>query len=199
VTVILSGCATQRFVREEVGRSEQTTAAKLAEVQSEVEKNRESAFRLGEISARHEDQIADVSETAREALDRAIQAGKLARGKFIWQVELTDDAVSFPFESAALGDEALAALDRFAAQVVARDENVFVEIQGHTDSTGPADYNRELGLERAESVMRYLNEKHRFPLHRMDVISYGSERPLADNATRDGRSKNRRVTLVVLS
>ncbi len=46
--------------------------------------------------------------------------------------------------------------------------------------------------------MRYLNIQHGFPLHRMNVISYGTAKPVADNKTKDGRAQNRRVTLVVL-
>ena len=51
---------------------------------------------------------------------------------------------------------------------------------------------------RAEAVRRYLNQKHSIPLHRINVISYGESAAVADNATRQGRSQNRRVALVVL-
>jgi outer membrane protein OmpA-like peptidoglycan-associated protein len=63
---------------------------------------------------------------------------------------------------------------------------------------GSETYNEELGLLRAESVRRYLNQKHGFPLHRINVISYGESAAIADNTSRDGRSQNRRVALVVL-
>jgi outer membrane protein OmpA-like peptidoglycan-associated protein len=80
----------------------------------------------------------------------------------------------------------------------AENQNVYLEIQGHTDSVGPEEYNFRLGLERAETVRRYLSESG-IPLHRISVISYGEERPVATNKTKDGRSQNRRVVIQVLA
>ena len=77
-------------------------------------------------------------------------------------------------------------------------ENVYIEVQGHTDSVGSETYNEELGLERAEAVRRYLNMNQHIPLHRINVISYGESAPVTDNKSRDSRSQNRRVVLVVL-
>ena len=67
------------------------------------------------------------------------------------------------------------------------------------DSTGPAAYNEQLGLLRAEAVKRYLYEKHQGPLHKMNAISFGEEKPVGENNTRDGRSENRRVVIKVLA
>ena len=64
---------------------------------------------------------------------------------------------------------------------------------------GPAELNERLGLERAESVKRYLYEQHQIPLHKISVISYGEEKPVAPNDTREGRAQNRRVVMRVLS
>ena len=74
-----------------------------------------------------------------------------------------------------------------------------LEIEGHTDSTGSAELNERLGLERAESVKQYLYEQHQVPLHKINVISYGEEKPVAPNDTREGRAQNRRVVVRVLS
>jgi len=90
------------------------------------------------------------------------------------------------------------ALDQFAERVKAENKGVYIEIQGHTDNIGSEQYNLKLGYKRAEQVMRYLNMQHGFPLHRMNVISYGEYKPIADNSTKDGRAQNRRVTLVVM-
>ena len=89
-------------------------------------------------------------------------------------------------------------LDDLAADLRQRNENVYIEIQGHTDATGSDDYNLDLGRQRAEAVQRYLNLRHAVALHRMSVVSYGETAPVTDNDTRDGRSANRRVVLVVL-
>ena len=60
-------------------------------------------------------------------------------------------------------------------------------------------YNEQLGLQRAETVKRYLYTQHQVPLHKINVISYGEDKPLAPNTTRTGRAQNRRVVVRVLS
>ncbi len=70
-------------------------------------------------------------------------------------------------------------------------------IAGHTDSVGPEEYNYELGRRRAENVTRYLITQKKMDPLRMVTVSYGRNAPLADNNTREGRSKNRRVEILV--
>jgi outer membrane protein OmpA-like peptidoglycan-associated protein len=110
----------------------------------------------------------------------------------------TENEIRFGFEKTELNDEAKAVLDEFAAPLKEKNQGIFIEVQGHTDSSGPEEYNLILGEQRAEAVRRYLNQAHSVPLHRMSVISYGESEPLADNSTREGRVQNRRVALVVL-
>ena len=83
-------------------------------------------------------------------------------------------------------------------QLKADTKNVFIEIEGHTDNVGDKTFNENLGLERAEAVKRYLYEQHQIPLHRINVISYGEDKPVAPNNTKDGRAQNRRVVIKVL-
>jgi peptidoglycan-associated lipoprotein len=111
---------------------------------------------------------------------------------------LNSDKVQFPFEKADLTDGSKQALDEFAQQLKGDNKNVYIEIQGHTDSTGDEHANLALGERRAEAVRRYLNMEHGIPLHRMSVISYGETAPLTDNNTKEHRAENRRVALVVL-
>jgi len=73
------------------------------------------------------------------------------------------------------------------------------EIEGYTDNVGPQGFNERLGRERADTVMRYLHERHDIPLNKMNVISYGKERPAASNASKIGRAMNRRVVIKVLA
>jgi len=107
------------------------------------------------------------------------------------------DQSEFDFDTAQLLPEGEAALKSLVDRLVIENRNVFIEIQGHTDSTGSEEYNYELGLKRAESVRRHLSLQG-VPLHRMSVISYGETEPVADNSTREGRRTNRRVVLLVL-
>ena len=84
-------------------------------------------------------------------------------------------------------------------QLKADPKGAFFEIEGHTDNVGDKMINEKLGLERAEAVKRYLYEQHQIPLHKMNVISYGEDKPVAPNKTRDGRAQNRRVVIRVLA
>ena len=71
--------------------------------------------------------------------------------------------------------------------------------KGTPTTPAPRNCNKRLGLERAENVKRYLYEQHQVPLHKINVISYGEEKPIAPNKTRDGRAQNRRVVIRVLA
>jgi len=197
----LTGCATKKYVQSETG----AVNSRVDQVQGQVE---QAQTRLTDHDQRlksqdsklqaHEQQMGEISKTAQDALQRAAAAGKLAEGKFLYETVLTDDKVKFGFDKKELSPEAKAALDEFAAKLAAENQGVYIEIQGHTDSVGSEKYNEELGLMRAEAVRRYLSQQHKFPLHRVNVISYGKTSPIADNKTREGRSQNRRVALVVL-
>jgi outer membrane protein OmpA-like peptidoglycan-associated protein len=193
-----TGCATKSYVQEQVGQSAKANEAKIGEVQKQVEATQMDVSALKTSDADQNTKLAQLSDTARDALARAQEAGKLAKGKFLYEVTLTDENVKFGFNKSELSPEAKAALDAFAKKVVAENKNVYIELQGHTDNTGPADYNLKLGQARAEAAMRYLAMEHNFPLHRMNAISYGSAKPVADNKTKEGRAQNRRVTLVVM-
>jgi peptidoglycan-associated lipoprotein len=194
----LGACATKSYVRQQVDAATKASDAKLGDVQQQVEGAQTDIGSLKKATDDQGQQIGQLSDTAKEALARAEEAGKLAKGKFLFEVQLTDEGVHFPFDSAKLSPEAQQALDAFAQKLKSTNQNVYIEIQGFTDSSGPAAYNLVLGKERAEAALRYLNMQDGVPLHRMNVISYGEAKPIADNHTREGRAKNRRVTLVVL-
>ena len=194
----LTGCATEKYVQEQVTASQERTDAKIGEVQTSVEANQGEISKLQANDKAIEEKLAKLSDTAKDALVRAEEAGKLAKGKFLYEITLTDNDVRFGFNKYGLCDEAKAALDGFASKVKAENKNVFVEIQGHTCNIGSEKVNLELGYKRAEQVLRYLNETNGFALHRMNVISYGEYKPIADNSNRDGRAENRRVTLVAM-
>ncbi len=186
-----TGCATKKYVQASIEETEAWASEEIDTLQSQVEDGQRKM-------AEHDAQIEEVSATANDALERAIAAGHLAEGKFLYEMVLSADKVTFGFDRSELSESARAALDEFAAALRSRNEDVYIEIQGHTDATGPERYNLALGEERAEQVRRYLSREHGLALHRMSVISYGESAPKADNAEREGRSANRRVALVVL-
>lgn len=103
------------------------------------------------------------------------------------------EGVTFELGSADLTVESTAVLDEVAASMLAWPE-VSVEIVGYTDSSGPAELNRALSQERADSVRDFLVERGVAP-ERVTAVGYGEDAPIADNATAEGRAMNRRVEL----
>ena len=71
-------------------------------------------------------------------------------------------------------------------------------LEGHTDNSGKKAENQKLAQERAEGVQLFLNEVYRLPMKQMHAVSYGQERPVAVNATEEGRYRNRRVDIVLV-
>jgi outer membrane protein OmpA-like peptidoglycan-associated protein len=190
--LLATGClATRGYVDSQISEADAKTVERVEGVETQVEKNQETL-------EEHDKRLEEMSETSREALGRAIEAGKLAEGKLIYETVLTDDDVRFSFDASNLGEDSKAALLELATVLKEENAGVYLEIQGHTDSTGPESYNLTLGERRAEAVRAYLNEEHQLPLHRMSVMSYGEAKPIADNSTAAGRAQNRRVTIVVL-
>ncbi|MBM4180392.1 MAG: OmpA family protein [Betaproteobacteria bacterium] len=158
----------------------------------------ELVTKQGERLAQSESAYGQVSVTAREALDRAMQAGRLAEGKIVYEATLTDEVTHFALNEARLNAESRKQLDEFSAQLKAENRGAFIEIQGHTDNLGAAEANQRLAQRRAMAVRDYLHQEAGIPLNLLAVAAYGSSRPVADNASREGRAKNRRVVLVVL-
>lgn len=109
-------------------------------------------------------------------------------------VILSDVVLNFQFGRSELTDEAKRKL---ASAIVTPKPNarLSVAIEGHADWTGPEAYNEQLGLDRAESVRRYLAEQLRIPVGQISVVSYGENSPAAPNTTRAGRAHNRRVVI----
>lgn len=178
--ISLGGCATKDYVNEHVA----SVDAKVQATQSQVD--------------RHETHLTQLDQTTKEALDRATAAGKLAEGKFLYSMVLSDDSVKFPVDSSKLSPEAEQRLTDFAEKLKSDNRNVYVEIQGHTDGRGKDPINQKLGEQRAEAVRLFMNQ-HGVPLNRMSTISYGKADPVADNKTKAGRAQNRRVVMVVMS
>lgn len=197
----LSACATEDFVNKKV---EPVNALAQANQQDlEATKGQVSGLQTdltgvhGQLSAQ-DARLAGLDATARDAMQRAIDAGKLAEGKFLYEVVLSDDGVHFPASASKLSTEAQSRLQTLADKLKTDNKNVFLEIQGYTDSTGSPTVNERLGQERAEAVRRFLSEQG-VPLNRMSTISYGEDKPVAPNKNRAGRAQNRRVVVVVLS
>ena len=188
-----SACASKLFVRTEVANLDK----KVEGVQTAVEENQK---RIQE----HDERLASINtvisqhESQFKAVDGKIEEVKLfARGTLLYKETIRNRDAKFKFDSFEVGPEAKATLDGLVQKLVADNRGVQIEIQGHTDNTGPEEYNVLLGNKRAEAVKLYLYTQYHIPLNRMSVISFGSTVPVAENSTSEGRAQNRRVEVLV--
>ena len=198
MSLSLAGCATTTDVDKKIADAQAKTDKKIESVETQFEDMQEKQKATAGKVDEQGKQIEQISQSAKEALQRAQEAGVLAKGKIVFQQSFAEDRVRFKVSSFELTKDAKVALDEFAAKIKGLDKGVYLEIQGHTDDTGGADYNDQLGQQRAEAVRRYLARDHKLPLGRISTISYGDTQPVETNKTAKGRSQNRRVVIVVL-
>jgi outer membrane protein OmpA-like peptidoglycan-associated protein len=194
---LVPGCATKKFVQQEdaaIDQKVQGVEAAIEENQKRIKEHDERLETLGSLITRQQDQIKGVDGRI-DAVSEEVR--KATQGKLIFKETIRNDQAKFKFDSFELGQEAKAALDVFVQKLVEENRGIYLEIQGHTDSTGEESYNLVLGKKRAETVMEYLYKQYHIPLHRMEVFSFGSSAPVSDNKTREGRSQNRRVDILV--
>jgi outer membrane protein OmpA-like peptidoglycan-associated protein len=200
VAALLVGCASKKFVRERFDEQAEHIQGVESAVEDGQRRIREVDERVGTVDSK----AARAQQTGDEALQAgtrafavAEDAQRLARGTLVLETTIQDDVSRFSIDRWDLPQGAAATLESLVKQVMAMGRRVYLEIQGHTDSTGSEPWNLELGERRAEAVRRYLNGLG-VPLYAMSVISYGSSEPAADNSTRDGRAQNRRTVVRVL-
>jgi outer membrane protein OmpA-like peptidoglycan-associated protein len=211
VAIALGGttaCATKKFVRGEVGQVNDKVDTLSKSVEENQERTRANEGRISEVDqkaaaadqkASQAGQRADEARAAADAVNTRADAIEKASKRMVYEVVLSEDKGNFKFGQATMPDEAKAEIDELVQKLKAEPNGAYIEIEGHTDNVGNKEYNERLGLERAEAVKRYLYEQHQVPLHKINVISYGEEKPIAPNKTRDGRAQNRRVVIRVLA
>jgi outer membrane protein OmpA-like peptidoglycan-associated protein len=201
LAVAAAGCAKKSYVQREVGEVNKKVDAVSQEVEKTQQRVQQNEVRIDQVDKAAQAGMGEAKEaksSAQQAMSKAEQAEKAAKGKLIYQVTLSNDKVRFPVNRAQISDEAKAMIDEAVAPLVKENRGVYFEIEGHTDSTGTPEYNHRLGEERAMAVRDYVAMKHGIALNRLNVISYGQEKPVADNKTRDGRAQNRRVVIRIL-
>lgn len=203
--ITVSGCASKKYVSKEVGAVNQ----KVETLSESVERNQE---RIGRNEAENQrqdgeinrvdakvDEAGELASSAHSEAERAFsEAQRAMKGKLLYEVTLSNDKVSFAFNASELTPDAQMMVDELAEKVKADNRGLYIEIEGHTDATGEASYNKKLGMQRAEAVRDYLYQAHGIPLHRIAVYSFGEDQPVAENDSREGRARNRRVVVKVL-
>jgi len=216
-----TACATKGFVKQRVGEVNSKVDTLSTSVEETQQRTKANEGRIGQVDSKTQaaQAAADAAGRAAGAADaRAGAAGAAASGadakagaagalagdldksarRLVYTVVINENEGQFTFGGAALPKNAKARIDELVARLQADPKAVYFEIEGHTDATGPKELNNKLGLERAEAVKRYLYEQHQVPLHKINVISYGADKPASPNTTREGRAQNRRVVIKVL-
>ena len=217
LTVALApACATKKYVRTEVGGvnskvdtlsgTVEQTQGRIQQDEAKIGQVDQKAEAAGKSAETAQSTATAAQNAARQAAARADQvntelSANIAAGrKLVYEVTLSEDQGNFKFGKTELPDEAKMRIDQVIGQLKGQQgKDVYIEVEGHTDNVGGKDMNYELGLERAEAVKKYLYSQHQIPLHKINVISYGEEKPVSPNNTRDGRAQNRRVVIRVLS
>ena len=207
-----TACATKKYVRTSVGEVNEKVDSQGRAIEETQERTRKNEGRIGEVDTKAQ-AAAKAAQAANDAAAAAHTAatavGTEANTKFdaidkaskrlVYEVVLSEDQGNFKFGKTVLPDEAKQKIDEMVAQMKQDPKNIYLEIEGHTDNVGDKMTNERIGLARADSVKRYLYEQYQIPLHKMNVISYGKDKPVAPNKTKAGRAQNRRVVIKVLA
>jgi peptidoglycan-associated lipoprotein len=203
-----TACASKKFVNNRVSEVNDKITTMSSSLEETQERTRRNEQRITEVSDRTDAASARATAADRAAAD-ARGAADAAAGKaddldrslrrLVYEVVLSEDKTRFRLGQAMLSSEAKTELDRLVETLQQDPKNVFLEIEGHTDSLGAPALNEQLGRRRAEAVRLYLYEQHSIPLHKMNIVTYGETKPIAPNDTRAGRAQNRRVVIKVLS
>lgn len=148
-------------------------------------------------------EVSDFSYLRTAFSNNKAKAGNISKIDFD-QVTKTDEvvgdasyAIEFATGSSQIKPTSYKVLDRIFDQLTVAD-NLFVDIEGHTDNTGNEDGNNVLSAQRAESVLNYFLSKNPDFAKRLKSRGFGQSKPVADNSTEVGRAKNRRVEIKMI-
>ena len=205
------GCSSKNYVRQ------QTTPLinKTNELDDLTAKNTNA---IKEVDARAQKGIQEVNaktvEVDQKAQAAAQQAGQAqtVADSAVHRVDVlqnavanldnyrivTETSVHFGFNKDNLTKNAQDALDQLATDVP-NTKGFIITVEGGTDSVGSSEYNYGLSERRADSVIQYLASKHNIPAHKIYLVGLGKDKPVDDNKTRDGRAKNRRVDVRLMT
>ena len=205
------GCSSKNYVRQEttplINKTNELDdlTAKNTNAIKDVDARAQAGIQ--EVTAK----AAQVDQKAQAAADQAGQAQTQADNA-VHRVDslqntvanldnyrvVTETAVHFGFDKDNLTKTAQEALDQLANDVP-NAKGYIITVEGGTDSVGSADYNYGLSERRADAVIQYLASKHSIPAHKIYLVGLGKDKPVDSNKTRDGRAKNRRVDVRLMT
>src|SRR5215813_12780769 len=210
-TALSVGCSSKNYVRQ------QTTPLinKTNELDDLTAKNTNA---IKDVDSRAQAGIQQVQAKAAEVDQKATAAGQSAAqaqtlaDNAVHRVDslqntvanldnyhvVNETSIQFAFDKDNLSKDAKAALDQLATNVP-NTKGYIIALEGGTDSVGNAEYNYSLSERRANSVIQYLAGQHNIPAHKIYVVGLGKDKPVDDNKTREGRAKNRRVDVRLMT
>jgi OmpA-OmpF porin, OOP family len=207
----VTGCATKNYVKNQTapiiqhtGQLDNETAENNRQIH-DVDERAQAGIKQAQNSADTANQNADnatkaasdANNSANDVAQRADSLDALVKNLDNYK-QVADVSVTFGFDKAVLTADDRGQLDTFANQLNSA-KNYILEVTGGTDSTGPADYNYALSNRRADAVVQYLVSKYNIAPHRFYLIGIGKDQEVAPNNTAEGRKKNRRVEVQLLS
>lgn len=205
------GCTSKNYVRQEttplINKTNELDdlTAKNTNAIKDVDARAQAGIQAVQAKA------AEVDQKAQAAGQQAAQAQTLADNA-VHRVDslqntvanldnyrvVTETAVHFGFDKDNLTKQAKEALDQLATDVP-NTKGYIITLEGGTDSVGDLNYNYSLSERRADAVIQYLASQHSIPAHKIYVIGLGKDKPVEPNTTRDGRAKNRRVDVRLMT
>jgi len=220
--------ATRRFTRARIDEKAQELSARIDTTEQSIENNSNQIQahtnqieELGSVTRDHTGKIAaldtniqQVDEKSQQGVQQALTVGQGAQStadNAVVQVSslgrkfdnrnnytvLSEEMVKFPFDSATLEESYLPVLDQLAQRIKENPDAILV-MEGRTDATGKANYNIRLGERRLEAVLRYLVVNQGVPMQKVYQSSFGEDKPLNENKTREERAENRAVVIRVM-
>jgi outer membrane protein OmpA-like peptidoglycan-associated protein len=208
--VVLSGCATKKYVGQQVDPVQQklnqvqqqqeatqkqldTAETKISAAQEKADaadsKANEAAGQASALNKKTDQLSSDLSSTRNEFNDKIANLDNYK--------SVGDVTVLFQFNSAKLSDEAKQKLNEAVQGHVQNTQRYFVSVEGFTDKIGDPEYNLNLSRRRAIAVQNYLITQYNLPAYRVQIVGLGEEKPVNSQKTRQERSENRRVQVTV--
>jgi OOP family OmpA-OmpF porin len=205
------GCASKNYVRQETtplinktNELDDMTAKNSRDIKDvdsrsqsgiqQVQAKADDVDRKAQAAGQQADQAQTLASNASNRVDTLQNAvANLDNYRMVNQT-----SVQFGFDKDNLTKEATEALDQLAGNVP-NTKGYIITVEGATDSTGDAEYNYALSQRRADAVIQYLASQHNVPAYKIYLIGLGKDKPVDSNATREGRAKNRRVEVRLMT
>ena len=205
------GCASKKYVRNETtplinktNELDDLTAKNTKDIK-DVDARAQAGIQAVQTKAAEVDQkalaagqTADQAQTTANAATKRVDVLTNTVANLDNYRPVAETSVHFGFNKDNLTKKAKEALDQLATDVP-NTKGYIVTVEGGTDSVGPADYNYDLSQRRANSVIQYLASQHNIPAHKIYLIGLGKDKPADSNKTSEGRAKNRRVDVRLMT